>query len=98
MKIYSYGKLKFAFYSIFKMEEKIIINDLILNLKSNINMYEIAICDAENIGIRQIIQQIRDNTESMLYELIKIAKIKGYIIINEKAETGEIETIKNEII
>ncbi len=80
------------------MEEKIIINDLILNLKSNINMYEIAICDAENIGIRQIIQQIRDNTESMLYELIKIAKIKGYIIINEKAETGEIETIKNEII
>ena len=80
------------------MEEKIIINDLILNLKSNINMYEIAICDAENIGIRQIIQQIRYNTESMLYELIKIAKIKGYIIINEKAETGEIETIKNEII
>ena len=80
------------------MEEKIIINDLILNLKSNINMYEIAICDAENIGIRQIIQQIRDNTQSMLYELIKIAKIKGYIIINEKAETGEIETIKNEII
>lgn len=80
------------------MEEKIIINDLILNLKSNINMYEKAICDAENIGIRQIIQQIRDNSESMLYELTKIAKIKGYIIINEKAETGEIETIKNEII
>lgn len=80
------------------MEEKIIINDLILNLKSNINMYERAICDAENIGIRQIIQQIRNNSESMLYELTKIAKIKGYIIINEKAEIGEIETIKNEIV
>lgn len=80
------------------MEEKIIINDLILNLKSNLSMYENAICDAENVGLRQIIQQIRNNCESMLFELTKIAKIKGYIIINEKAEIGEIETIKKEII
>ena len=80
------------------MEEKIMINDLILNLKSDINMYENTICEAENTGIRQIVQQIRNNNESMLYELVKIAKLKGYIVTNEKAEIGEIETIKKQIL
>jgi len=80
------------------LDEKTILNDLIINLKSNINLYETSICNSENISLRQILQQMRNNNENLLYEINKISKIKGYIKTSENAESREIDTVKNESI
>lgn len=79
------------------MEEKTMINDIIKDLKFSINDYQNAICECENIGLRQILQQIRNNEESLQYDLVKIANIKGYSNSSSKAETKEIEDLKRQI-
>ena len=79
------------------MEEKTMINDIIKDLKFSINDYQNAICECENIGLRQILQQIRNNEESLQYDLVKIANIKGYSNSSSKAETNEIEDLKRQI-
>lgn len=73
------------------------INDIIKDLKFSINDYQNAICECENIGLRQILQQIRNNEESLQYDLVKIANIKGYSNSSSKAETKEIEDLKRQI-
>ena len=50
------------------MEEKTMINDIIKDLKFSINDYQNAICECENIGLRQTLQQIRNNEESLQYD------------------------------
>lgn len=79
------------------MEEKTMINDIIKDLKFSINDYQNAICECENIGLRQILQQIRNNEESLQYDLVKIANIKGYSNSSSKAEIKEIEDLKRQI-
>ena len=74
------------------MEEKTMINDIIKDLKFSINDYQNAICECENIGLRQTLQQIRNNEESLQYDLVKIANIKGY----SNPETKEIEDLKRQ--
>lgn len=78
------------------MEEKTMINDIIKDLKFSINDYQNAICECENIGLRQTLQQIRNNEESLQYDLVKIANIKGYSNLSSKAETKEIEDLKRQ--
>lgn len=78
------------------MEEKTMINDIIKDLKFSINDYQNAICECENIGLRQTLQQIRNNEESLQYDLVKIANIKGYSNSSSKAETKEIENLKRQ--
>lgn len=78
------------------MEEKTMINDIIKDLKFSINDYQNAICECENIGLRQTLQQIRNNEESLQYDLVKIANIKGYSNQSSKAETKEIENLKRQ--
>lgn len=78
------------------MEEKTMINDIIKDLKFSINDYQNAICECENIGLRQTLQQIRNNEESLQYDLVKIANIKGYSNSSSKAETKEIEDLKRQ--
>lgn len=73
------------------------INDIIKDLKFSINDYQNAICECENIGLRQILQQIRNNEESLQYDLVKIANIKGYSNSSSKAEIKEIEDLKRQI-
>ena len=79
------------------MEEKLMVNDIIQDLKSNVKDYQEAICECDNIGLRQTIQQIRNNEESLQYDLVKIANIKGYSNPSSKAETKEIEDLKRQI-
>ena len=71
------------------MEEKTMINDIIKDLKFSINDYQ-------NVGLRQTLQQIRNNEESLQYDLVKIANIKGYSNPSSKAETKEIENLKRQ--
>ena len=79
------------------MEENLMVNDIIQDLKSNVKDYQEAICECDNIGLRQTIQQIRNNEESLQYDLVKIANIKGYSNPSSKAETKEIEDLKRQI-
>ena len=48
-------------------------------------------------GLRQTLQQIRNNDESFHYELFKIAQTKGYYKPAAKATYTEIETVKSEL-
>ena len=68
------------------MEEKLMVNDIIQDLKSNVKDYQEAICECDNIGLRQTIQQIRNNEESLQYDLVKIANLKGYSNPSAKVE------------
>ena len=48
-------------------------------------------------GLRQTIQQIRDNDESFQYELFKVAQAKGYYTSAIHVKQTEIDQVKNEV-
>ena len=56
-----------------------------------------SISEAENMQLRQTIQQIRNNDESFQYELFKVAQTKGYYKPAQSATPTEILTVKNEL-
>lgn len=79
------------------MEEKYMVNDILESLKSELTTYQGVISEAENIGFRQTIQQIRNNDEAFQYELFKVAQIKGYYTPAQKAPQAEINKVKSEL-
>ena len=76
------------------MDEKVMVNDILAGVKSDLTAYQTAISEAENMQLRQAFQQIRNNDESFQYELFKI---KGYYVPAQKASVTEINTVKNEV-
>lgn len=79
------------------MDEKTMVNDVLNGLKASLATYQGVISEAENISLRQTIQQIRNNDESFQYELFKVAQSKGYYKPAEQATVTEIQTVKNEL-
>ena len=79
------------------MDEKIMVNDILAGVKSDLTAYQTAISECENIGLRQTLQQIRNNDESFQYELFKIAQEKRYYIPTQKFNVTEIGTVKTEL-
>lgn len=79
------------------MDEKTMVNDVLSGLKASLTTYQGVISEAENIQLRQTIQQIRNNDESFQYELFKVAGAKGYYKPAEQATVTEIQTVKNEL-
>lgn len=79
------------------MDEKTMVNDVLNGLKASLTTYQGVISEAENIQLRQTIQQIRNNDESFQYELFKVAQSKGYYKPAEQATVTEIQTVKNEL-
>ena len=79
------------------MEEKYMVNDILESVKAELTTYQGVISEAENIGLRQTIQQIRDNDESFQYELFKIAQTKGYYTPATTASQTEIDKVRNEV-
>ena len=79
------------------MDEKTMVNDILSGVKSDLTAYQTAISEAENMGLRQTLQQIRNGDESFQYELFKIAQTKGYYIPAQKATVTEIQTVKEEM-
>ena len=78
------------------MEEKYMVNDILESVKAELTTYQGVISEAENMQLRQTLQQIRNNEESLQYDLVKIANIKGYSNPSSKAETKEIENLKRQ--
>ena len=79
------------------MEEKTMVNDILVNVKADLTAYQTAISESENIQLRQTFQQIRNNDESFQYELFKVANAKEYYKPAQKATVTEIETVKTEL-
>ena len=79
------------------MDEKTMVNDILAGVKSDLTAYQTAITEAENMQLRQTIQQIRNSDESFQFELFKIAQTKGYYKSAEPATVNEIQTVKNEL-
>lgn len=79
------------------MNEKVMVNDILSNTKSDLSFYQTAITECENIQLRQTLQQIRNNDESFQYELFKIAQAKGYYTPAQKATITEISSVRNEL-
>ena len=79
------------------MEEKYMVNDILAGVKSELTTYQGVISETENVGLRQTIQQIRNNDETFQYELFKVAQVKGYYTPASKAPQEEINQVKNQL-
>ena len=79
------------------MEEKYMVNDALEGVKAELTTYQGVISEAENMQLRQTIQQIRNSDESFQYELFKIAETKGYYTPAAKASTTEIANLKTQL-
>lgn len=79
------------------MNEKIMVNDILSGVKSNLTTYQNAISETENMELRQTLQQIRNNDESFQYELFKVAQAKGYYKLAAKASVTEIDEVKSNL-
>ena len=79
------------------MEEKYMVNDILESTKAGLTTYQGIISEAENMQLRQTIQQLRNNDETFQYELYKVAQAKGYYTPAGKAQQIEIDKIKNEV-
>lgn len=79
------------------MDEKTMVNDILTSVKSSLSTYQTAITETENMGLRQTLQQIRNNDESFQYELFKVAQTKGYYKPAITATETEIQNIKTEL-
>ena len=67
------------------MDEKTMVNDILEGVKSGLKTYQGVISEAENMQLRQTIQQIRNNDESFQYKPA------------QSATPTEILTVKNEL-
>lgn len=79
------------------MEEKYMVNDILESVKAELTTYQGVISEAEDMNLRQTIQQIRNNDESFQYELFKVAETKGYYNPAEQATQQEILKVRNEV-
>ena len=79
------------------MNEKVMVNDILSNVKSSLTAYQTAITETENTELRQTFQQLRNNDESFQYELFKVAQAKGYYKPAAKATITEIDDVKNSL-
>ena len=79
------------------MEEKVMVNDVLSGLKSELTAYQNAISECANTELRQTMQTIRNSNEVFQYELFKVAQTKGYYKPAEPADQNEITTVKDNL-
>ncbi len=79
------------------MEEKYMVNDILESTKAQLTTFQGVISEAENMQLRQTIQQIRNNNEAFQYELFKVAELKGYYTPASMAETKQIQQVKDDV-
>ena len=62
------------------MDEKTMVNDVLSNIKMMLSRYQNVIAETENIQIRQVIQQIRNNDEIFNMNYLKLLWQMGIIL------------------
>ena len=78
------------------MEEKYMVNDILSNSKESLKTYQSVITEAENTNLRQTLQEIRNSSETLQYDLSRIAQLKGYYSPAGAATINEINQVKSE--
>lgn len=79
------------------MNDDVMINDILKEKKLELTEYASAIAETENMTLRNSLEQIRNTLESLQYELLKIAKTKGYYKQAEMANIEQINKVKSEL-
>ena len=79
------------------MQEKEMISDYLAGLNASLAGYGGIISQTENEQLRQQIISMRNEDETRQYNLLKIAKEKGYYIHAQPATPEEIATVKQEM-
>ena len=79
------------------MDDKYMVNDILEGVKGDLTTMQGVINEAENMQLRQTIQQMRNSSETFQYELFRMAQTKGYYTPAAKASQNEIENVKNEV-
>ncbi len=79
------------------MDEKTMVNDILEGVKAELTTYSHAISEAENMQLRNTMQQLRNSSESFQYELFKIAQNKGYYKPAEKVDEQQVIKVKNDL-
>ena len=77
------------------MDEKTMVSDALSMLNSSLVGYANVISQAENVELRQTLQQIRNNDETSQYDLFKIAEQKGFYKPAAMAPEADIINVKN---
>ncbi len=79
------------------MDEKTMVNDMLEEIKEKLACYQRAICETENIELRQTLKQLRDNMESFQYELFKASSSKGYYSSVLPATEKDLQKVRKEL-
>ena len=79
------------------MDEKTMVSDALSMLNSSLVGYANMIAQAENIQLRQTLQQIRNNDETSQYDLFRIAEQKGFYKPAAIAPEADIINVKNSL-
>ena len=79
------------------MNEKDMVLDILTGLKASIVNYAKIITECNDLNLRQIFQQMRNEAEEAQYNLYKFAEKKGYYIPSPKDTDYEIHTLKTKL-
>ena len=78
-------------------QEKVMVNDALGSVKSNLTTYANTISECANPQLRSTMQQIRNKCEATQYELYKLAETKGYYKPAVMAKEDEIQQTKQQL-
>jgi len=79
------------------MQERDIVNDLIVGTKASINAYTTAIQECSNQQLRSTLQNLRNEAEQFQYQLYQMAEQKGYYTPAPQANKNDINQIKSSL-
>ena len=79
------------------LQEKMMVNDALSAVKSELTFYANAISECANLELRSAIQQIRNSCETSQYDLYKIAQTKGFYQPAMAADSTEIQQVKTQL-
>lgn len=79
------------------MQERDIVNDLIVGTKASINAYTTAIQECSNQQLRSTLQNLRNEAEQFQYQLYQMAEQKGYYTPAPQANKNDVSQIKTSL-
>ncbi len=79
------------------MQEKDIVNDVLMMTKASMNEYEKAIGECCNEQLRGAFQQLRDSAEKFQYDLYKKAEQLGYYPPSQDATQKDRQQLRSQL-
>ena len=77
------------------MDEKTMVSDTLSMINSSLANYANIISQAENVELRQTLQQIRNSDETSQYDLFKITEQKGFYKPAAMAPEADVVNVRN---